>query len=299
MKQSAESSILKSLAIAFGDGLAFGVGMKLAQTSARQRAAAQAAQAVEPPAASEPPAPDVVPAETLDPQLLNRILSALDSRLADHVGKTERRLAETEAQLALEMKAFDGRQALQNSKAQAALEQIHAQLKAQIEQAEQSLEITLAERLQSALEPVIEQCVQGYVDSRIQELEHRLVSDITETGNRTAELLVQTIETRLLDRITILEGAVHQLQGKSGGSHQKLRDLLNGFSHACQTAMQELDESPKDDPPVAQQVEDHRFDTLNLVNGQPQSEHKWSIPIVSSLAIALSSTGLLAYMHLL
>ena len=37
MDKSRDSSVLRSLAVAFGDGLAFGVGMKLTQTAAGKR----------------------------------------------------------------------------------------------------------------------------------------------------------------------------------------------------------------------------------------------------------------------
>ena len=42
MRHSADSSVWRSLAVAFGDGLAFGVGMKLTQHTCRQADAGEA-----------------------------------------------------------------------------------------------------------------------------------------------------------------------------------------------------------------------------------------------------------------
>jgi len=55
MQSRGDSSILRSLAVAFGDGLAFGVGVKLSQNAARQIGATQRAtvKRIEP----TPPAP--------------------------------------------------------------------------------------------------------------------------------------------------------------------------------------------------------------------------------------------------
>src|SRR5690348_5761192 len=47
MQSSRDSSIWRSLAVAFGDGLAFAVGVKLSQNAARQIGAARRAEPVD------------------------------------------------------------------------------------------------------------------------------------------------------------------------------------------------------------------------------------------------------------
>src|ERR1700691_2214809 len=116
MQNNRDSSILRSLAVAFGDGLAFGVGMKLTQGGgrggeapapeiAREIALAadlapllerldaiegrigkvERAPAVIAPASAAAPAP-------FDQKVLEAIVKALDARLLEQAGQVERRI---------------------------------------------------------------------------------------------------------------------------------------------------------------------------------------------------------------
>src|SRR5580704_9414428 len=126
MENSRDSSIWRSLAVAFGDGLAFGVGMKLTQN------AGCGSTSVAPPAESGT-IPDRAAAERLerleqrlerfertpaaalaqgqgagafDQKVLEAVVNALDARLNEHTGQVERRLAEFEARMAIELKSL-------------------------------------------------------------------------------------------------------------------------------------------------------------------------------------------------
>src|SRR5690349_14573091 len=154
MKHEGDSSILKSLAVAFGDGLAFGVGVKLAQSAARKRAENPPTEL----AATAPAA--AAPAESLDLQMLSQVFASIDAKLAQQTSNVERRLAES------------------NSRSQTALEEIHAAMSARME----AVEREAAGRIEAALETRL----QAYVDARVQAVEQRLHRDITEAGDRTA-----------------------------------------------------------------------------------------------------------------
>jgi hypothetical protein len=338
MKQSrSDASLLKNLAIAFGDGLAFGVGMKIAQVSGKSRSPER--PALLQPLTERPATPagsqlGLAHGESLDAQVFQKIVTSLEARLAEHLGTVDRRLAETEAQIALELKGVDARDTTSRETLRDEMAAGDRANSRRIEEMEQhlvdmrpALEAKLAERVSATLEARI----QGYIDARIQALEGRLHADITEAGNRTAELLVETIETRLLQRIGVLEAAVvrqaqtiESLRTRSSGSEQKLHELLAGFSQACEQAIRELEEpadevearkqDPPDDPagqaPAKDDVparaaengipdgSDHRFDSLKLVNGQPGEERRWPIPLVSTVALTLLVTGVLQYWKL-
>jgi hypothetical protein len=109
MPKTSHASVWRSLAIALGDGIAFGVGMKLAQGQARAREQAAAgeparSEPLEPPAAREAaPGPPRSP-EVLDLQVLDKVITALGARLAEHMGQVERRLADIEAKVAVELR---------------------------------------------------------------------------------------------------------------------------------------------------------------------------------------------------
>lgn len=318
MKHQGDSSLWKSLAVAFGDGLAFGVGVKIAQSSPLSRQ-----QITEPASAPAPVAPAIAPqqpAEPLDLQVLGKILASIDTTLARQMEQVEQRLAASETRVASDLKAADTRQAQQNYRSQAALEHIHAALSAQVDAVERKLtsgdrDAELAGRIETVLEDRLRRHVEARIEQASQAIEERLHRDITEAGDRTAKLLVDTIELRLLGRLAFLEGEVRtqaetirSLRASSQESQQRVHNLLQGFSAACQEAVRELEtqERPADpdskgqDPPAAAGAgeagnqsapepspEDHRFDRLKLLNSQPRAERKIAIPLVSSIAAFL------------
>jgi hypothetical protein len=79
MQNSRNSSVWKSLAAAFGDGLAFGVGMKLSQNAAKPL-----------PPNSQPELP---PAPLFDRKVLLAVVNAVEERLKEHAGQVEREIA--------------------------------------------------------------------------------------------------------------------------------------------------------------------------------------------------------------
>jgi hypothetical protein len=114
MRDSGDSSVLKSLAVAFGDGLAFGVGMKLTQNAKRQSFA---------PAVAAPSEAGAIldrldqieqrmrliestPAG-FDQKTLDALTGALEARLNEHTSQVERRLADMEARILMETRALE------------------------------------------------------------------------------------------------------------------------------------------------------------------------------------------------
>ena len=115
MENARDSSMWRSLAVAFGDGLAFGVGMKLTQNVSRQPGLAHSGAnaladrydrleqridrlertpiaALEAAAAPEPVG--------FARKVIETVVQAVDERLNEHAKQVERRLAEFEARIA-------------------------------------------------------------------------------------------------------------------------------------------------------------------------------------------------------
>lgn len=115
MENARDSSIWRSLAVAFGDGLAFGVGMKLTQNAARQpgtphsgaTALADRFERLEhrierlehTPIAGPEAAPGPGPVGFAR-KVIEAVVQAVDERLNEHAKQLERRLAELEARIA-------------------------------------------------------------------------------------------------------------------------------------------------------------------------------------------------------
>ncbi|HUP02550.1 MAG TPA: hypothetical protein VMU19_01090 [Bryobacteraceae bacterium] len=88
MPATRNDSLLKNLAIAFGDGLAFAAGMKLSQRAVNRRPAA--AVAIPQPSAS------------IDRRLVEAVVQAVEDRIKKHSAQMERRISELETQVATE-----------------------------------------------------------------------------------------------------------------------------------------------------------------------------------------------------
>ena len=124
MQSSRDSSVWRSLAVAFGDGLAFGVGMKLTQNTGRAPAAAV------PPADTSPMSLRLeqieqritgieqrplalvaaekggTPAHPFDQKVLEAVITALDARLHEQSGQVERQITELQAKVTIELKTL-------------------------------------------------------------------------------------------------------------------------------------------------------------------------------------------------
>jgi len=156
MQNSRDSSVWRSLAVAFGDGVAFGVGMKLTQSAARQPASADTAEALpggdrleeleqrlkrleQAPAALPPGA-----SGSFDRKVMEAVVNALDARLHELSGQVERRLTEAQAQIALELKALNQQDHAVAAEAGSRMEEVRAKCDEQLAQFRQRLEAEFA-----------------------------------------------------------------------------------------------------------------------------------------------------------
>ena len=147
MEKSNQLSFLRSLAIAFGDGLLFGVAVKLVQGSTKPREEEMTGlgrlaerlrkmedhdrqvQTMDGEALMKP-------GEGFDRRVLDKVIVALEARLTEHVGHVERRIAEMDAQTALDLKAVLNQAASQNGAFEKAVQQIESEVRASMEAAQ-------------------------------------------------------------------------------------------------------------------------------------------------------------------
>src|SRR5579872_5337923 len=113
MENSRDSSVWRSLAVAFGDGLAFGAGIKLSQN-----APGTAGRPAEPELAGrlsrlehrvervERAPVAVASGSQIDQPVLEALTQAIEARLQECTALSSRRLAELDVKLALELKAL-------------------------------------------------------------------------------------------------------------------------------------------------------------------------------------------------
>src|ERR1700691_2883328 len=143
MEKSSQSSFLKSLALALGDGLLFGVAMKLAQgpSSTREDEMTELGPLAERLRNMEDHTQTIdkdAPlkfGDGLDGRVLEKVIVALEARLTEHVGHVDRRLAENDAQVALDLKAVDTHTATHASAVEQSIQQIEAHFRGYVGEA--------------------------------------------------------------------------------------------------------------------------------------------------------------------
>ena len=195
-----DSSVLRSLAVAFGDGLAFGVGMKLTHKAPATAAAgapapqemagrlARIEQRVErieraPAAASASP--------NLDPRVLEAFTRALEARIQENAALMDRRLAELDVNLSLELKALRQQDQSTAAETEARFQQTQKHLDDKIftilqqvnedRNALQNQLIALHREFASAVADIVQEQVATQIEERLGTLvEQRLTSLVRE-----------------------------------------------------------------------------------------------------------------------
>ena len=286
MQDTSESSIWRSLAVAFGDGLAFGVGMKLSQHNARP--ASPAAQSdirllaarlgqLEEHVKRIGAAPA---AASLDQKVLEAIVNAVEARLQEYSGQAERRLADMEARIAVELKSLDQQdQSVAKRLAQdlAALqgqmlalnrgvtdavgrivsEQVAAQVAVRTAPLE-GLEERLARDVAVRTAPLetLEERIAGEVKSRVAPLDTLDEKVVQAVASRTIPL--ETIEERIDARVNsqiaaeqadleerlasgIRSAIAAEVSARMEPAERNLRDLLGGITRLCQEAVARME----------------------------------------------------------
>lgn len=217
MDNSRDSSVWRSLAVAFGDGLAFGVGMKITQN-----APAKAALPAAPPDLTgrlarveqhlaqleRVPAPG---SANLDPQVLEALTNALEARLQQIAAQTDRRVAELDVKLTLELKSLRQQDQALASAAEDLQNRFDHRIIDLLQQATadrtalQNQVVSLHREFASAVADIVEEQVATQVEQRLAEavraqiapLERRLDElrqQVTAADRNTLEIMLATSE---------------------------------------------------------------------------------------------------------
>jgi hypothetical protein len=234
MQNNRDSSILRSLAVAFGDGLAFGVGMKLTQRGGRGVGAAAPEMAPEMvPAADLTPllerldaiegrigkvertaiAPSSAAAPApFDQKVLEAIVKALDARLLEQAGQVERRITELEAKLAIELKTLQQQDHSVVSGVQTHIEELNGQFNDQL----------AAIRRRSDEE-------RAAMQREIAWLHRELVME--------AALAVEERTAALRTEIQARDSQIVELRARLEVGDERLRNVVLSIGQACQTVL--------------------------------------------------------------
>jgi hypothetical protein len=243
MQNNRDSSILRSLAVAFGDGLAFGVGMKLTQGGGRGGEA---------PASDLSPAADLTPLlerldaiegrigkverigqveraaiapasaapAPFDQKVLEAIVKALDARLLEQAGQVERRITELEASLAIELKTLDQR--------------ITQRITQQDHQAVSGVQ-THIEELNGQFNDQLA-AIRRRSDEERAAMQREIASLQRELAIETA-LAVEERAAELRTEIQSRDSQIVELRSRLEVGDERLHDVVLAIGQACQTVL--------------------------------------------------------------
>jgi len=249
MEKSSQSSFLKSLALAFGDGLLFGVAMKLAQGPSKSREdemtdlgpLAERLRKVEDHTQTIDKEALTKFGEGLDGRVLEKVIVALEARLTEHVGQVDRRLAEIDAQVALDLKAVDTHTAAQTNAVEKALQQLEAQVRDYVAAAQQSSAAQIAEVDQklSALHEALPAKFREIVEAVRQSMEARVTLELTELENRVSTR--NAAPEQLQELQSSLRGEIEALSGRLTAEMRGLAENQQSQTAPLQQALQQLE----------------------------------------------------------
>jgi hypothetical protein len=218
MQNTRESSVLRSLAVAFGDGLAFGVGMKLSQRPSSASGPAALPQRDLTPLMERIAEIEKRMAELgrgaaraiaaggapFDQKVLEAVVAALDARLNEQAGHTESRVTQLEARLAIELKSLHQQGDSAGAAVEERIQELIANFDAQI----------------AALRPQAEEAAHAESTHRhLQEVEDRLAVEL-QSLNRQDESLESLLEKRIDELSRSFEGQIAALRRQADEDRQ-------------------------------------------------------------------------------
>jgi hypothetical protein len=282
--RSSSSSLLKGLAIAFGDGLAFGAGMKLTQSAATRHQVARLAPAADP---------------GDDRKAMDAVVRAIETRLAQQTGDLETRIADLDRSIAGDLKTLSERDEALAQRTEENLKALRAEI------------VAMHREFAEAVGRIVAEHVQTEVARRLIEVEERSAAQAKRTDDEMRTLrrelaamrvdVSETIGRALTDQV---EAAVREAVDDRLGPVLRFAGVMNQACTELTSRIAPPEESaeppragpiatlpdPAPPPPVEEERQGPHFSQLK------RSSEPWRIPLVSSFVFA---TGMLALARLL
>jgi hypothetical protein len=304
MQSTRDSSIWRSLAVAFGDGVAFGVGVKLAQRVRRPPAGAAPAQL--PPAVSRAP---FAPAP-FDRKVLEAVVNALEARLQEQAGQVERRLTGLEAKLALDLKNLECQDRSIAAGLQTCIDEAQGQYNEHMtgirDAVAQDMDVLYSQIAQlrqeyatsagTAFDERIAAAVTAHLDARIEILESRVRGQAQEAVERASAQIRSAAAARVDEQLAPLRAALSQkdrelaeLRQRIADSERNVLELILAMGQMCRQVADRIataEPAPAAEPP---RDDDGSGDSGPSAEGSGEPPAAEEPPAVSQAAAAAPS----------
>jgi hypothetical protein len=325
MQSSRDSSVWRSLAVAFGDGLAFGVGMKLTQPAGRASVATKVpdltplahrleqmeqrmAEIGNVPPALPAPEKTAPPAQIFDHKVLEAVVNALDARLREHSSQVERQITDLQARVTIDLTSLHQQDRSIADNLEGRIEALQAQVSDQL--------TALRETVQADREGVQAQIGQLHHDvadvlgGQLEAFQQQIREEVRQALGAVSAMAVSAADSVIEERVAPLRAAmaakdqeIAELRSRLAGTDQATLDLLQGVGEICRRTAERF-VTPKTTPPetpaaAEEPVEPQPQAATETVPGFAQSQPSgrlWRVPLVSSLVL---TTGAMVMMHYL
>jgi hypothetical protein len=314
MQNSRDSSVWRTLAVAFGDGLAFGVGVTLTRNAARLAATRLATPELRPVSGRNGEieqrsgrahtAGTPVAGAPLNHQAAGAVLTAIDGRFVEIGGQIDRRLAELEVKFRIELDDLDVQDHALAEGVETRIDRLRGELTEAIAAQRQSIDADM-------------RGLRAQVTAIHREFAETLARLVDEQINQTIAARWQAVEEQL--RETIREeirasGNDHQIAELRERVESQERNVLNlvmALGQSCLQAAERMSPAerpvPPPPPPPASGTAG-RAATPTETRVEPAADQDlpgfararprgplWRIPIVSSFLFATGGLLLLHY----
>ena len=319
MQNSRDSSVWRTLAVAFGDGLAFGVGVTLTRGAARLAASRSTtpeengwSKELEQRggrdngtgAAARPAAP-AAKAE-------DRLLPAIDKRITEVGGRIERRLAGLGSQLQEELDALDAQDHELAEGVEARIELLRGEIAAAVGAQRQGIEADMrglraqmtavhkefAETLARLMDEQISQTIAARMSVMEKELRETIHAEVHAEIRASDEVRDQVRDKGLQEQAE----QIAELRGLMESQERNVRGLVMALGQSCLQAMEAIPSPPAEAgveavPLTSEQSAEAATDAdlPGFARTRPRKP-LWRVPIVPSF---LAATGSLLLLHYL
>ena len=315
MQNSRDSSVWRTLAVAFGDGLAFGVGVTLTRNAARLAAARSATPELRPindriteieqrmeraRAAGSLP----VAGAPLNHRAADAVLKAIDGRFTELGGQIDRRLAELEVKVKIELGALDAQDHSLAAGVETRLDVLRGEITEAVAAQRQSIDADMR-----GLRAQMTAIHKEFAETLARLVDEQIATTIATRLQAVEEELRETVREE--SRLSGQDQQIAELRQRVDSQDRNLLSLVMALGHSCLEAAERISpaESPVPPPPPPAASGAGGSLTPEEIRVEPAADPElpgfararprqplWRIPIVSSF---LAATGGLLLLHYL
>jgi hypothetical protein len=315
MQQSRDSSVWRTLAVAFGDGLAFGVGVTLTRNAARLAAARSITPATRPvngrtgeieerrmeQPGQHTPAPAWPPAAVPPPNHLSAdaVQSAIDGRFTEIAGQIDRRIGELEGKIKSELDALDAQDHALATGTETRLDELRAEINEAFAKERQSIDGDMR-----GLRTQMTAIHKEFAETLARLVDEQIAKTVAARLQAVEEELLATLRTEI--RLGGKEQEIAELRERMDAQDRAVRDLLMSLGQGCLRAVEGMS-SAEPPPPLssaggggaappetsAEPAADP--DLPGFARARPRKP-LWRLPVVSTFLAASGGLLLLHYL---